>query len=323
MENKNLVTRRYASSPTTRFAPSPTGRLHLGHAYSALFAEDAARREGGRFLLRMEDIDASRCRPEFADGILEDLRWLGGKWDGDIRYQSDHFDAYANALDKLEKLGLLYPCFCSRKEIAAEIAGSRSAPHLEMSRSAPHAAPQLNDTNYMNFGPDGPVYPGTCRDLTADDVKARKAEGKSYALRLRMDLGIRAATEMSGGKLSFQDLEQGTVIVDPLPFGDVVLARKDTPTSYHLAVTVDDAVQEINLITRGLDLFSATHVHRLLQAVLDLPVPNYHHHKLILGDDGRRLATRFKAATLDVLRAGGKSAAQIRDELGFAPSGES
>ena len=269
----------------TRFAPSPTGRLHLGHAYSALFARDAALQAGGRFLLRIEDIDAGRCRPEFVDGIFEDLAWLGLDWERPVRRQSAHMDGYAAALARLDAQGLLYPCFCTRAEIQAEIAAAGGAPH----------------------GPDGPLYPGTCRDLEPGQRAARVAAGDPYALRLDM---ARAAAV--AGPLDWRDRRAGTVRASPECFGDVVLARKDVPTSYHLAVTVDDALQGVTLVTRGLDLFEATHVHRLLQALLGLDPPEWHHHPLLTGADGRRYAKRDRSLTLHSLREAGRSPEEVR-----------
>jgi len=269
----------------TRFAPSPTGLLHLGHAYSALFAWQRARDSHGRFLLRIEDIDQTRCRPEFTDAILEDLAWLGLDWNGPVRQQSQHFDDYRRALDRLEGDNLLYPCFCTRAEIQAEIARAGAAPH----------------------GSEGPLYPGTCRTLPPREREARIAAGASYAFRLDV---ARAAAR--AGPLEWEDVETGRVMADATSHGDVVLARKETPASYHLAVTVDDALQGVTLVTRGRDLFAATHVHRLLQALLDLPTPRYWHHRLLTDAEGRRLAKRDRALTLRALREAGKSAADVR-----------
>ena len=276
---------------TTRFAPSPTGRLHLGHAFSALFAERAARAAGGRFLLRLEDIDRARCRAEFATAILDDLSWLGVRWDGAVRRQSEHFADYRAALDHLATRTLLYPCFCTRKDIRDEIARAGHAPH----------------------GPDGPLYPGTCRTLSHADRDRRIADGASYALRLDV---TRARAAISGD-LVFADRDAGRIAADPVQFGDVVLARKDVPTSYHLAVTVDDALQGVTVVTRGVDLLPATHVHRLLQALLDLPVPDYHHHRLLTDAAGQRLAKRADSVSLATLRAAGTDPAAIRTQLGF------
>ncbi|MCP4330250.1 MAG: tRNA glutamyl-Q(34) synthetase GluQRS [Alphaproteobacteria bacterium] len=265
----------------TRFAPSPTGHLHLGHAYSALFAWRAARESGGRFLLRIEDIDRGRCRTEFDDAIVEDLAWLGLDWDGPVRRQSAHFTDYRAALDALITAGLLYPCFCTRKDIQREIATIGAAPH----------------------GPDGPTYPGTCRELAPDERAARMETGAAYALRLDM-----AAAAAAAGPLTWTDREAGEVTAKPGAFGDVVLARKDTPTSYHLSVTVDDAVQNVTLVTRGCDLMPSTHIHRLLQALLGLPTPDYHHHPLITDAEGRRFAKRDRPPTLRDLRENGVTA---------------
>jgi glutamyl-Q tRNA(Asp) synthetase len=269
----------------TRFAPSPTGYLHLGHAYSAIFAWRAARGAGGKFLLRIEDIDRTRCRPEFTDAIIEDLTWLGLDWDGAVRQQSQHFADYRAALDKLDARGLVYPCFCTRADIAAEIARAGGAPQ----------------------GEEGPIYPGTCRSLTLEERQRRIAAGDGFALRLDVAKAI-AVT----GLLSWDDDEAGRVEAEPLSLGDVVLARKDTPTSYHLAVTVDDALQGVTLVTRGADLCSATHLHRLLQALLDLPMPRYRFHKLLTDASGKRFAKRDKALTLRALRESGVPPEEIR-----------
>jgi glutamyl-Q tRNA(Asp) synthetase len=275
----------------TRFAPSPTGRLHLGHAHSALAGWRAARSAGGRFLVRIEDIDRARCREEFVAGILEDLAWLGLDWDGPVRRQSEHLQDYRAALDRLDALRLLYPCFCTRAEIQAEIARAGAAPH----------------------GPEGPVYPGTCRRLDPAEVGRRRDAGEAFAIRLDM---VRAAS--CAGPLTWVDERIGDIVADPLPHGDVVLARKDAPTSYHLAVTVDDALQGVTLVTRGEDLFAATHVHRLLQALLGLTTPRYRHHALLTDPSGRRYAKRDRALTLEALRGEGKSAAEVRALAGFA-----
>lgn len=278
----------------TRFAPSPTGHLHLGHAYSALLAWDAAQAGDWRYILRIEDIDQGRCRPEFTKAIYEDLAWLGLTWETPVRVQSDHMADYQAALDRLKKMGLLYPCFCTRKEIQAEIAAIGAAPHLTK-------------------GPDGPVYPGTCRVLSASVRQDRIDAGDSYALRLDMS----AATEKTGA-LDWHDMDDGPRPATPEIFGDVVLARKDTPTSYHLSVTVDDALQEITHVIRGRDLEAATHIHRLLQALLDLPTPVYRHHGLLTGPDGKRYAKRDKSLTLLALREAGKSPGNIRELVGLA-----
>ena len=282
-----------ANQTVTRFAPSPTGFLHLGHAYSALFAHEKA---GNRFLLRIEDIDGGRARPEFEAAIREDLAWLGLRWEEPARRQSDHMDDYRAALDRLDARGLLYPCFCTRKEIRAEI---------EESGFAPHDIPQ---------GPDGLVYPGTCRALTAKERQQSRAEGTPFALRLDMAKAVDAA-----GSLLWTDADQGETAAQPDIFGDVVLARKDTPASYHLAVTVDDHLQGVTLVTRGEDLFAATHVHRLLQALLELDTPSYHHHKLLTTEGGERLAKRDKSQTIRALREAGKTPEEVRAMAGMAP----
>ncbi len=278
----------------TRFAPSPTGLLHLGHAHAALFAARAAGEAGGRFLLRIEDIDRGRCRAEFEAAIYEDLAWLGLVWEEPVLRQSDRAAAYQGALARLTTLGVLYPCFCSRKDIVAEI--SRSG-------AAPHGPP----------GPDGPLYPGTCRGLTEDERQARIAAGAEAALRLDAEKAAALA-----GELEFSDRGRGRVQVDPLLHGDAVIARKDIGTSYHLAVVVDDAAQEVTLVTRGEDLLPSTHIHRVLQALLDLPEPDYHHHGLIADDQGSRLAKRDDARAIRALREAGASAAEVRALAGFA-----
>ena len=270
----------------SRFAPSPTGRLHLGHAYSALLAHDYARARGGSFLLRIEDIDPGRSRPEHVAGIVEDLRWLGLAWDEQPLFQSERLALYASALDRLKRRGLVYPCFCTRKAIAAEVTASASAPH----------------------GPDGPHYPGTCR-LLSDEERAARVAAAPHAWRL--DVALAAA---EAGPLTWRDDERSVAAV-PGIFGDVVLARKDAPTSYHLAVTIDDAAQGITDVVRGRDLFAATHVHRLLQALLDLPTPDYHHHALLTDVAGERLAKRKGAPTLAELRNAGVDAKALMDDL--------
>ncbi|MBF0560933.1 MAG: tRNA glutamyl-Q(34) synthetase GluQRS [Alphaproteobacteria bacterium] len=277
--------------PITRFAPSPTGYLHLGHAFAALFAAAAAARDHGRFLLRIEDIDRRRCRREFETALLEDLRWLGLYWAEPVRRQSEVMETYRAALARLEAMDLVYPCFCSRKEILDEIAAIGAAPQ----------------------GPDGVIYPGTCLRLAHPERRRRQAEGQPFALRLNMTRALAMVPP-----LTWYDRGQGVVIADPGMFGDIVLARKDTPASYHLAVTVDDHIQGVTLVTRGNDLFRATHIHRLLQALLGLDTPDYHHHELIADSDGRRLAKRDQAPTLRALRAAGHNPKEIRIRLGFS-----
>ena len=277
----------------TRFAPSPTGLLHLGHAFAAL----TAARAGKRFLLRIEDIDTVRCRDEFVAAIFEDLHWLGLDWEEPVLRQSARGNAYRAALDVLEGRGLLYPCFCTRREIADEIARAAEAPH----------------------GPDGPIYPGTCRHLAQDEQDARIAAGTPYALRLDS-----AKAAAMAGPLCFEELgqgpngEHGVIAAKPLLFGDIVLARKDMPAAYHLAVVMDDAYQGVTRVTRGNDLFAAAHVQRLLQALLALPAPAYGHHRLILDASGRKFSKRDHAVTLRSLRADGVAPDAIRAQLGLA-----
>ncbi len=296
------------SQTVTRFAPSPTGYLHLGHAYSALFAAKKAKEENGRMLLRIEDIDAGRARPEFEAAIMEDLAWLGLTWEEPVRRQSEHLDDHRTALILLEDRRLLYPCFCTRKEIQAEI---------ENSGIAPHAAP-----TGPNMSPDGLIYPGTCRGLSIEERRRKEAEGRPYALRLDMAAAV-ARAAVDGGPLTWTDREKGTIIAEPEIFGDVVLARKDTPTSYHLAVTLDDHVQEVTLVTRGEDLFQATHVHRLLQALLRLETPDYHHHKLLTTEDGERFAKRDGSVTIRSLRGAGRTPEEVREMAGFGAEQQS
>lgn len=275
---------------TTRFAPSPTGRLHLGHAFSAIQAHDYARDRGGRFLLRIEDIDGTRSRTEHVAAILEDLAWLGLTWDGAVTFQSQRIDRYRAALDQLKAMGLIYPCFCTRADIAA----AGAAPH----------------------GPDGAIYPGICRGL---DAAARAARiDRPHAWRIDS-----AKAAERAGPIRWLDEIAGAQAADPATFGDVVLARKDAPSSYHLAVTVDDAAQGVTHVVRGDDLFAATHVHRLLQALLDLPTPVYRHHPLLRDSAGDRLAKRHGAPTLEDLRRGGADGAALADDLrgGRLPSG--
>jgi glutamyl-Q tRNA(Asp) synthetase len=260
----------------TRFAPSPTGYLHLGHVRSALAGWQAARAAGGRFLLRIEDIDHTRCRPEFSTAISEDLAWLGLDWDGPIRRQSQHFADYRAALDKLEEAGLLYPCFCTRRSISDEMARAGAAPQGEL----------------------GLPYPGTCRRLSTGERVVQRAAA-DYALRL----DVTEALQRAGSLVWHEDGRP--VVAEPAQAGDVVLARKEAPASYHLAVTVDDALQGVTLVTRGADLYAATHIHRLLQALLGLPTPHYRHHQLLTDAAGRRLAKRDGAPTIRAMRAAG------------------
>lgn len=284
----------------TRFAPSPTGFLHIGHAYSALTAWQAAGDNDGKFLLRIEDIDRTRCRAEFEAAIVQDLSWLGIGWDRSVRRQSQHFDDYTRAIQRLELKGLVYPCFCTRQEIAAEIARAAAAPHADESA--------------------GERYPGTCRSLSATDRAGRIAEGNAYALRLDCE---KALSSIGSEDLRFEELgsgpegQTGYQRAHPERIGDIVLARKELTTSYHLAVVVDDALQGITLVTRGQDLFPATHIQRLLQALLDLPQPRYLHHRLILNRDGKKFSKRDGAVTLQSLRSAGASPDDIRRMIGM------
>ncbi len=258
----------------TRFAPSPNGPLHLGHAYAAVVAHDLARARGGAFLLRIEDIDGTRSRGALVAEILADLAWLGLAWDGDPVFQSARLDSYAAAGERLKAMGLLYPCTCTRAEIAAAASAQ---------------------------GPDGPIYPGTCRGRAADPA----ADALGAAWRIDMAKAAALAEKLAGGPLEWVDELAGPQRAAPEMFGDVVLLRKEAPASYHLAATLDDAADGVTLVTRGADLFAASHVHRLLQALLGLPVPVWHHHGLLIEGDGRKLAKRRGAPSLgDRRRAG-------------------
>lgn len=279
-------------SIVTRFAPSPTGYLHLGHAHTALTAWRRARQISGKFRLRIEDIDQGRCRPDFTEAIKHDLTWLGIDWDGPVRVQSEHFDEYRAVLANLAARDLVYPCFCTRVEIAREIERAGGAP-------------QARD--------GGRLYPGTCRRHSADERAARLASGQAYALRL--DVGRALATIV--GTLSFEEEREGRRECRPEQFGDVVLGRKETPASYHLCVAHDDARQGVTLVTRGVDLKSATDLHRLIQALMNWPAPTYAHHRLLKNAEGARLAKRDGAASLRLLRAQGCSAAKVRALAGF------
>jgi glutamyl-Q tRNA(Asp) synthetase len=282
-----------------RFAPSPNGHLHLGHAYSALLNHDMAREYGGRLLLRIEDIDATRARPEYEVAIHEDLAWLGVTWERPVRRQSEHFGDYQAAIAKLNAQGLLYPSFESRSEIAALVA--------ERERQVPSGSHWPHD-------PDGaPIYPGRARKLAPAERERRIAAGEPYALRLAMDAAVARAGVLTWTETGLGPQSQtGRVTAAPQMWGDVVLARKEMPTSYHLAVTVDDALQGASDIVRGRDLFCSTSIHRLLQALLGLPEPSYHHHKLILDADGNKLSKSTQAKSLRELRAEGMSATDIR-----------
>jgi len=267
-------------SVVTRFAPSPTGELHLGSAYSAWTGWHRAREAGGTFLVRIEDTDIRRCKPQYETAILEDLRWLGFAWDGEVRRQSEHFATYGKVLDQLDQRGLLYPCFCSRADIAA----SANAPH----------------------GPDGPLYPGTCRHLSRQERRDRIAAGHEFCLRLDSGQAAKQA-----GPYHFFDETCGRIEGQPLLMGDFVIARKDTPTSYHLAVTVDDHLQGVTLVTRGEDVLPSTHVHGLLQKLLGYTAPQYAHHKLLTDASGRRFAKRDRDMTIRAMRDSGMTAEDV------------
>jgi glutamyl-Q tRNA(Asp) synthetase len=283
------------NGPVFRFAPSPNGYLHLGHALSALINFEMAQAAGGRLLLRIEDIDAARCRPEYETAIYEDLAWLGIAWEQPVRRQSAHFDDYRAALGRLEALGLVYPSFESRGEIARLVA--------ERARQAPWPR-----------DPDGaPLYPGDARALSESERRQLIDAGKPYALRLDMvaataRVGTLSWTESGAGPVG----ETGTILAQPRQWGDVVLARKDMPTSYHLAVALDDARQGVTDVVRGQDLFWATSVHRLIQALLGLPAPRYHHHRLIRDSDGQKLSKSTRATALCELRSAGAGPGDIR-----------
>ncbi|TGY90223.1 tRNA glutamyl-Q(34) synthetase GluQRS [Marinicauda algicola] len=285
----------------TRFAPSPTGLLHLGHAFSALTAYEAARAAGGRFLLRIEDIDLARCKPEFEAAIVEDLAWLGLGWESPVRRQSAHFPEYARVLESLASRGLVYRCFKTRREIAEEIG------------RAPH---------HPGEGPEGVIYPGPAEPMSEEEEEARLAAGEAFAWRLSM----RACREHLGARfdrLSFieegegPEGEHGEVAARPETLGDVILGRKDVGTSYHLACTHDDALQGITHVIRGQDLFFATHVHALIQALMDWPAPRYRHHRLLLDEEGRRFAKRDRSLTLRALREAGETPQTIRARAGI------
>ena len=273
----------------TRFAPSPTGFLHLGHAFAALFASRAAAARGGRFLLRMEDIDQTRCRPEYDAAILQDMAWLGLESAGPVLRQSARLPAYGALLDSLKVRGLVYPCFCTRADARREAAGMQAAPHGSSGGGLAGACP------------------GACRELSPQRRRLLLEQGRGHALRLDSRAALRQT-----GPLHFRDLDAGIMAVAEALCGDVVLARKDAPVSYHLAVVADDALQGVTLVTRGADLLEATHVQRLLQALLGFPAPEYHHHPVLAGHDGRRYAKRDGALALRTLRAGGWRPADIR-----------
>lgn len=275
----------------TRFAPSPTGQLHIGHVYAAKFAFDLANRHEGRFLLRFEDIDTTRIRDEYYAAIEEDLGWLGVTWDEPPVCQLDRLSFYREALEKLKSMGVVYPCFCTRREIQDEIAGMGYAPH----------------------GHEGFLYPGICKSMSSQERMDRMGAGEAHAWRL----DTLKASALSG-PLTFNDQINGVIDVDLSLLGDVVLARKDIATSYHLAVVVDDAMQGVSDVTRGEDLLASTHIHRVLQECLDIPAPTYHHHRLILDSSGKRLAKRNDALSIRALRERGKSPADVLEMISLS-----
>lgn len=279
-----------------RFAPSPNGLLHIGHAYSALRNHEMARTHNGRFLLRMEDIDLDRCRSEYEEAIVEDLTWLGLRWEEPVLRQSEHFSDYAAAVESLQARGLLYPCFCSRLDISRVVGGVRDWPR----------------------DPDGgPIYPGTCRHLSAQERDRRLASGQHAALRIDMTQAVAEAGMLLGWCEYGEGDDPRDVRAEPMLWGDTVLARKDVPTSYHVSVVIDDARQAITDVVRGRDLFNATSLHRLLQALLDLPAPRYRHHDLLRDAAGQKLSKSTRAKSIRALRAEGITAADLRRRLGF------
>ena len=283
--------------PVFRFAPSPNGYLHIGHAYSALRNFDMARRRDGRFLLRMEDIALERCRPEYEQAIYEDLEWLGLTWDGPVLRQSEHFSTYAKAVEHLQERGLLYSCFCSRLEISRVVEERRDWSH----------------------DPDGgPHYPGTCRHLSDEERARRLASGQHAALRIDMAQAAGQIGQLLGWPEYGESKDLRDVHADPSIWGDCVLARKDIPTSYHISVVVDDARQGVTDIVRGQDLFEATSLHRLLQELFDLPTPRYHHHDLLRDSAGQKLSKSTRAKSLRALRQEGVTAQDVRKRLGFS-----
>jgi glutamyl-Q tRNA(Asp) synthetase len=296
------------TTPIFRFAPSPNGYLHLGHALSAILNFDMARATGGRFLLRIEDIDLARCRSEYEAAIYEDLVWLGLGWDKPVRRQSAHFDAYQAALGRLDAMGLIYPSFESRAEIARLVA------------DRDRAGPWPRD-------PDGvPLYPGDANNLPAAERRRRRDAGDPFALRLDITAAIALACPR-GAPLTWTETgagptgETGAIAADPAAWGDVILARRDVPTSYHVSVVVDDGYQGITHVLRGQDLFHVTGLHRLLQDLLGLPQPIYHHHRLIVDAEGRKLAKSTRSTGLRELRMGGATPADIRHLIGLPQAG--
>lgn len=282
-----------SAQPILRFAPSPNGRLHLGHAFSAVLNQRLAEHLGGRFLVRLEDIDLQRCTAELAKLCLEDLEWLGLRWEQPVRVQSQHFNDYAKALDSLRQKALLYPCFCTRREIAERSGES---------------------------DPDGaPLYPGTCRDLPSEEVNRRIQNGKAHAWRLNMDKALKQTSgAMTYTRFELPSLMLEKVAAQPSRWGDVILARKETPTSYHLSVVVDDALQGVTHVVRGKDLESSTCIHVLLQALLELPFPLYHHHRLFNAPTGGKLSKSKGSESLADLRAVGFTPTTILTLFAFS-----
>lgn len=305
MPNDNTTTKPQLNAPIVRFAPSPNGLLHVGHARSAMLNWRFANTHGGSFLLRIEDIDTTRARPEFESAIMQDLDWLGLDWPKPVRRQSDHFSEYQAALSELRKLNLIYPAFLSRAEIAAKASEIESSGQI------------------WPRDPDGaPHYPGNDRNLSQSERDHRIADGAPHAWRLDM----RAVLDGLDTPLSWAEFgcgpdgETGTIAADPAAWGDVILARRDVPASYHLAVTVDDSIQTITDVIRGEDLFAATSVHRLLQHLLELPVPRYHHHGLVRSSDGRKLSKSDGSTSIASLRQQGATPDDILALAGLAPS---
>ena len=280
-----------------RYAPSPSGNLHIGNAYSALFSWRTVRELGGKFLLRIEDIDLSRCREDFEQSIYDDLEWLGVDWDGVVRRQSDNVLDFKRALAKLRQLGVLYPCFCSRSQIK-----------LEASKRWGH---------HKSEGPLGVIYPGTCQSLDPVIRRSRMQSGEDYAHRLNLSYAMSLAEEKLGGPLTWTDFYTGPQVCDPSNIGDPVLWRKDNPASYNLAVVVDDGLQGINLVTRGLDIYYATHIHRLLQVLLDIPAPVYIHHKLVNDHRGDRLSKTRGSTSIRHMRNTGMSRRDVFRMIGW------
>ncbi|MEO9617006.1 tRNA glutamyl-Q(34) synthetase GluQRS [Parasphingorhabdus sp.] len=269
-----------------RFAPSPNGLLHMGHAYAAIVAHDFARNKGGRVLLRMEDIDIQRSRPEYTDAILEDMRWLGLIFDEEVIYQSRRFKDYDAALQRLIRMGVTYPCFCTRSELRT-----------------------VHEKGKAEIGPDGPIYPGTCRGLSADEA-ANRMQSEAFCLRLDAE-----KVAQQCGRLVWNDEYRGEQFADHAVLGDVIIQPKDTPVSYHVAVSLDDARDGISHVVRGKDLLASTHVHRFLQALLELPTPDYVHHPVLLDETGYKLGKSRNSASLAILRQGGIDGQKLADQL--------